>query len=130
MRRTLDRVRQQRPTVERISIRPIRRNLLIAMAAAASLAGVALWVTSDWRSEGAAEVGESPPFGRSTEAPPELAGESNPMPTMWAYLEVLREDPESLDDLLEAHASRLGNADPESLRMGMSLNNRVPTTEA
>ena len=51
------------------------------------------------------------------------------MPSMWAYLQVLREDPESLDDLLEAHADRLGNADPESLRMGISLANEGATTE-
>jgi hypothetical protein len=130
MRRTLDRVRQQPPTVARVSKRPIRLDLVIAVATAASLAGVALWMTSELRSKGPAEIAEAPTIDQSMEARPESVDESSPTPTMWAYHQILREDPESLDDLLEAHAGRLGNADPESLRMGVSLSNEGATSKS
>ena len=130
MRRTLDRVRQQRPTVARISKRPIRRNLAIAMAVAASLAAMALWMTSEPRNNGTAEVAETPTSDPSMEVPSESVDESSQAPTMWAYHQVLREDLESLDNVLDVHASRLGNADPESLRMGISLYNEGATTES
>ena len=130
MRRTLDRVRQQRPTVARVSKRPIRLDLVIAVATAASLAGVALWMTFELRSKGSAEVAESPTIDQSMEALPESVDEFSPTPTMWAYHQILREYPASLDDLLDAHATRLGHADPESLRMGISLYNEGATTES
>ena len=130
MRRTVDRVRQQRPTVARISKRPIRRNLVIALAVAASLAAMALWMTSEPPSNGSAEVVEALTPDSSIEVPPESVDESSPTPTMWAYHQVLWEDLESLDDVLDAHATRLGNADPESLRMGISLYNEGATTES
>ena len=129
MRRTLDRVRHQRPTVTRVSKWSIRQNLVIAVAAAVSLAAVALWMTSEPHTDGSGEVAKAPTDGQTTEATPESFEESIPMPSMWAYHQILREAPESLDDLLEAHADRLGNADPESLRMGISLANEGVTTE-
>ncbi len=133
MRHTLDRVRQQRPPVQRISNRSNRSKLVIAMAAmaaAASLAGVAFWMTTGWRSDSSGRLVEAPPSGRSTEDAPKSIDEFGSRPTMWAYLEVLREDPESLDDLLDAHASRLGNADPASLRMGIPFSSEGPTGDA
>ena len=129
MRRTLDRVKQQRPTVARVSKRPIRLDLVIAVATAASLAGVALWMTSEPRGKDSAEVAEAPTFDRSMEVPSESVDESSPRPTMWAYHQILRERPASLEDLLDAHAARLGHADPESLRRGISLYNEGATTE-
>jgi hypothetical protein len=121
MRRTLDQVKQQRPTVARTSKRPIERILLIAVTLAACVFGVALWMKFEPRGNDPAEIAEEPTLPRSTEVASESAVEWSSRPTMWAYNQAFRENPESLDDLLDAHAARLGNTDPESLRMGISL---------
>jgi hypothetical protein len=107
MRRTLDGLRQRRPSVARANRR--RHSLLSALAVAVSIAVLVL--VARHRNGGNREVRPDPP--REFVARP-----VDRLPTYWAYHRASLDSPEALEKLLDRHASELLVSGSESLRMG------------
>ena len=122
MEQTIDRLRQRRPSARRVS----RRRLVgvVALAAAASIAGLLLVWQLLGRGNGREQWAREPEPPRPIEAPrepdrtpKEPAQPLEPLPTLWAYHQAARQAPEKLERLLDYHADQLAVADPASLRI-------------
>ena len=118
MHRSIERARLRRPPAQRLR-RP-RVAVLAALAAAASIAGVLVWLEFRDGSSAQEQIAEDKHPVRQAVPVEEGAGAAETLPTWWAYHQAARRAPEALDALLDAHADRLGASDPESLRIGIS----------
>ncbi len=111
MRRTLDRVRAQKPTVGRTMKRWF--GLAGALAAAAACVAVLALVWQPRTVE--RRHPEQGPWRSIAQAPVDA---DDRLPTLWAYRQASLDSPEALNAMLDKHAARLLPADPKSLRMG------------
>ena len=118
MRHSIEQARRRRPPVRR----PARRRVavLVALAAAASMAGVLVWLQFRDRGNAPEQIAEQKPPVPKAVPVEEAPGAGETLPTLWAYHQAARRAPEALDALLDEHADRLGASDPESLRIGIS----------
>ena len=120
MRQTIQRLRELRPAASRVARRRVAA--MVALAAAAGIAGaVLLWQFRD-RGNGRPQWAQEPPprppipVAQERETVTETPARwLDPMPTLWAYHQAARQAPEALDALLERHADQLTVEDPESL---------------
>ena len=123
VRRSIQRVRQQSPKLDKGSLsRPNRRLVIaVALATAVSLACVALtsWVSRNGGDqvqivEEQIPVETEPPESIPPDSPAVEQHPAAPSPTFWAYHQAAHRSPEALESLLDEHAKTYAFTHPTS----------------